>query len=86
MANYIQTLQDRIEQTLREGAAAADLLDDLIGYLTSPKFAGESDLSGYVNVKDVLTRTQDLRSILSGIRNANRRHEQEQRAKMFGDA
>lgn len=53
--NYIQKLQQQVDDLKREKAEAKQAVDELKAYLQSEKFqAGE--LAGYVNVKDVLNR------------------------------
>lgn len=67
MANHIQNLQNTVNEQGTRIAAADDAIQSLRGYLASPKFTGESELQGYVSIKDVESRLMDIWRELHGL-------------------
>ena len=64
MPRYINQLQEKLERKEEDMKAANQQITDLMYYLTSDKFNCGSELDGYVNVSDVLTRLATIRSLL----------------------
>ena len=60
MANYIRTLQSRVEQLEADKAEALEGLNELHRYLTSEKFYADPS----VNVSDIFLRMEPVRTAL----------------------
>ena len=64
MPRYINQLQADLQTAKEDMNAANRQITELMYYLTSDKFNCGSELDGYVNVSDVLTRLANIRSLL----------------------
>lgn len=65
MANYIHTLQNEVKVKENTIKAYENGLNELVAYLLSPKFHSGDTLDSYVNITDVMTRVQGIRSSAS---------------------
>lgn len=65
MANYIKTLQEENKQKQETIDTLERGLNDLLRYINSEKFNGDGELSGYVNVRDIALRVNEIKSQLN---------------------
>lgn len=57
--NYIKQLQETTQEQAERIAELEQRIEDLKRYVNLDKFHCESELQGYVNVKDILLRLRD---------------------------
>ena len=60
--NYIQSLQVQMKELERENKTLKGGLKELQKYVSSSKFSCGDSLDGYVNVKDIDNRIQEILS------------------------
>lgn len=60
--NYIKQLQLDLEAANDENVRLNDIISDLRSYVQSSKFSAKGHLQGFVNVQDVLNRTNTFES------------------------
>jgi hypothetical protein len=57
--NYIKRLQNENDEKEKTIEQLRDIMHELRLYMMSDKFQGNCDLSGYVNIRDVLLRLEE---------------------------
>tara|TARA_R100000951_G_scaffold101420_1_gene92970 strand:- start:37754 stop:37945 length:192 start_codon:yes stop_codon:yes gene_type:complete len=61
--NYIKRLELDIKQAEKKAKNVDEIITELFNYVNSSKFRCGDDLDGYVNIKDITTYLDRVRSV-----------------------
>jgi hypothetical protein len=62
--NYIKRLEHELQEAQLDKQKADEIVNELFKYLNSSKFQCGDELDNYVNIKDIMTYLDRIRSVL----------------------